>query len=176
MVRNNHFQVIRIWFENTNQVQARKYYSSQELYGIFIEEFQSSLQNTERSFSYRLNQLVEMIGTLHKVEIKTRDFRYIILNGDDSANFSQRIRISQRKRKPPPINRIVSQAYPNHIQYISPHKQTQTQTCNDETIDTDEQETESNIANQILNMSKSDSPMALSFFFWQRQSKKNTRK
>ena len=95
MVRNNHFQVIRIWFENTNQVQARKYYSSQELYGIFIEEFQSSLQITERSFSYRLNQLVEMIGTLHKVEIKTRDFRYIILNDDDSANFSRRIRISQ---------------------------------------------------------------------------------
>ena len=176
MVRNNQLPIIKVWFENTNQIQARKYYSSEELYGMFKGDMQTTLEITMKSFAYRLNQLVNIIERLRRVEIKSRCYRFIILNVDDKTDFRKKIRISQRNRKVTPVNRIVSLAYPNRVLCNTTHEDDNIMTHQTNTRDTtqvNEEVSESNmIADQVLNMKKTDSPMALSFFFGKDRAKK----
>ena len=103
--KNTYLKDITEWlFSNRRLVKCRHAYTSTDLYSIFQCETDNYNSICQRTFVRTLNTIskssVNKRYQLHKHEVTTRKYVYILLGATDQTSLSRFINISQRYRKP----------------------------------------------------------------------------
>ena len=141
------YSLINTWISNTIEVQRRKFYEIQQIFAIFCSEMAiaNNINISKLTFQKNVNKIAERTTTLlERVHIKRNIYHYILLNKDDNINIISSLRIN-----PTRLRREIS---------------TPTLSMQSPTNHSSNSETTLKPSDKIKTMTKSDLPVALSFF------------
>ena len=128
MPRNNNYITTETWIRNNSVVYRRKFYTLEELYGLFIDD--SGLRSiTLRGFSRNINKCVEKISNFDRIEVGYRKFRFIMKQtGSDSISAKTRISSRGRGHIPSDTQSSPTSSPTNKLHKSPPQLQRQTPT------------------------------------------------
>ena len=82
---NNNFKNIWTWLRHSKLIHRRKYYTSEELYNLFLNE-NKLIMISIYSFVCNINKCETQWDEFHKLEMTRRNYLYIILRKGEIIN------------------------------------------------------------------------------------------
>ena len=156
------YSLINTWISNTIEIQRRKFYEIQQIFAIFCSEMAiaNNINISKLTFQKNVNKIAERTTTLlERVHIKRNIYHYILLNKDDNINIISSLRINPTRLR-------------REISTPTLSMQSPTLSMQSPTSHSSNSETTLKPSDKIKTMTKSDLPMALSFFLAKTEQKK----